>query len=63
MDRLRPPLEPRVAEALEALDPEALEEEVRYEAVELTGAGPLSARHLTLEESRVRGSLAGSALA
>ena len=32
VDRLRPPLEPRVPEALEPLDPAALEDEGRYEA-------------------------------
>jgi len=63
VDRLRPPLEPRVSGAAETLDPAALEDETRYEAVDIVGAGPISVRHLTLAESRVRGSLAGSSLA
>jgi uncharacterized protein YjbI with pentapeptide repeats len=63
VDRLRPPLEPRVAEVPEALDPAALEDEVRYEGVEVTGAGELAVRSLTLESARVRGSLAGARLA
>jgi uncharacterized protein YjbI with pentapeptide repeats len=62
VDRLRPPLEPRVADALEPLDPAALEDETGYEGIELTGAGPLTVRHLTLAESRLRGVLAGSRL-
>jgi uncharacterized protein YjbI with pentapeptide repeats len=63
VDRPRPPLEPRVAEGLDPLDPAALEEETAYEAVELTGAGEIAVRSLTLAASRVRGSLAGSRLA
>ncbi len=62
MDRLRPPLEPRVPGMLWALDPAALEDESRHEAAELTGAGELSVRSLTLAESELRGSLAGSRL-
>ena len=62
MDRLRPPLAPRVADELEPLEPSALEDETAYEAVELTGAGELSVRHLTLEQSRVHGTLAGARL-
>lgn len=62
MDRLRPPLRPRVAEALDPLEPGALEDETRYEGIELAGAGPLAVRHLTLAESRLRGVLAGSRL-
>ena len=58
----RPPLAPRVPEALEPLDPAALEDEGRYEAVELAGAGELAVRHLTLAECRVRGALAASRL-
>jgi uncharacterized protein YjbI with pentapeptide repeats len=59
---LRPPLAPRVPQALEPLDPSALEDEGRYEAVELTGAGELALRHLTLAECRVRGPLSASKL-
>ena len=62
MDRLRPPLEPRLAEALAPLDPAALEDETRHEAVELAGGGPLEIRHLTLAETRLRGTFAGSRL-
>ena len=62
MDRLRPPLEPRVPGMLWALDPAALEDESRHEAAELTGAGELSVRSLTLAECELRGSLAGSRL-
>ena len=62
MDRLRPPLAPRVPEALEPLDPAALEDESRYEAFELPAAGPLATRHLTLAEGRLHGALAGSRL-
>ena len=62
MDRLRPPLEPRVPGMLWALDPAALEDESRHEAAELTGAGELELRSLTLAESELRGSLAGSRL-
>ena len=62
MDRLRPPLEPRVPGMLWALDPAALEDESRHEAAELTGAGELAVRSLTLAESELRGSLAGSKL-
>jgi uncharacterized protein YjbI with pentapeptide repeats len=61
--RLRPPLEPRVPGMLWPLDPASVEDEARHEAVELTGQGPLEARHLTLAESRVRGTLAGARLA
>ena len=57
---LRPPLAPRVPDALEPLDPAAIEDEGRYEAVELAGAGELAARHLTIADCRVRGILAGS---
>lgn len=60
--QLRPPLEPRVPGMLWPLDPAELEDEARHEAVELTGAGPLSVRNFTLEEGRVRGSLAGARL-
>ena len=63
MDRLRPPLEPRVPGMLWPLDPAELEDEARHEAVELTGEGALEVRHLTLAESRVCGVLAGSRLA
>ena len=62
MDRLRPPLAPRVAHELDPLDPAALEDETRYEGAELTGDGPVTVRHLTLAESRVRGRLAGAEL-
>ena len=62
MDRLRPPLEPRVPGMLWALDPAELEDEGRHEAAELTGAGEISVRLLTLAESELRGSLAGSRL-
>ena len=44
MDRLRPPLEPRVPGMLRALDPAALEDESRHEAAELTCEGELSVR-------------------
>jgi uncharacterized protein YjbI with pentapeptide repeats len=60
--QLRPPLAPRVPEAPAPLDPAALEDEGRYEAVELAGAGALSIRHLTVAEGRVRGTLAGARL-
>ena len=63
MDRLRPPLEPRVAEELAPLDAAALEDEERYEGVEVTGEGAIAVRSLTLAEGRVRGSLAGARLA
>jgi uncharacterized protein YjbI with pentapeptide repeats len=59
---LRPPLAPRVPEALEPLAAAALEDEARYEAVELTGAGELAVRHLTLAECRVVGQLPASRL-
>jgi uncharacterized protein YjbI with pentapeptide repeats len=59
---LRPPLAPRVPDALEPLEPAAIEDEGRYEAVELAGAGELAVRHLTLAECRVRGTLGGSRL-
>ena len=59
---LRPPFAPCVPGALEPLEPAAIEDEGRYEAVELTGAGELAARHLTLTECRVRGMLAASRL-
>ena len=62
MDRLRPPAEPRVPGMLWALDPAALEDEARHEAVELTGEGEIAVRSLTLAESELRGSLAGSRL-
>jgi uncharacterized protein YjbI with pentapeptide repeats len=62
VDRLRPPLAPRVADELDPLEPTALRDETAYEAVELTGAGEIEVRHLTLAESRVRGSLAGARL-
>ena len=62
MDRLRPPLEPRVAGALEALDAAALEDEERYEGVAVTGEGEVAVRSLTLAESRLRGTLAGARL-
>ena len=62
MDRLRPPLEPRVGDGLDPLDPAVEEEETAYEAVELTGAGAVAVHSLTLSGSRVRGSLAGSRL-
>ena len=62
MDRLRPPLEPRVPGMLWALDPTELEDEARHEAVELIGAGEVSVRSLTLAESELRGTLAGSRL-
>ena len=62
MDRLRPPLEPRVPGMLWAVDPAQLEDESRHEAAELTGAGELAVRSLTLAESELRGSLAGSRL-
>ncbi len=62
MDRLRPPLAPRVPETLEPLDPDGLEDETRYEGFELPGAGPLATRHLTLAEGRLHGALAGSRL-
>jgi uncharacterized protein YjbI with pentapeptide repeats len=62
VDRLRPPLEPRVPGMLWALDPASLEDEARHEAVELHGAGELAVRSLTLVESELRGSLAGSRL-
>jgi len=62
VDRLRPPAEPRVPGMLWALDPAALEDEARHEAVELSGAGELEVRSLTLAESELRGSLAGSRL-
>jgi uncharacterized protein YjbI with pentapeptide repeats len=58
----RPPLAPRLPEAPAALDPAELEDEARYEGVELAGAGALAVRHLTLAESRLRGALAGSRL-
>jgi uncharacterized protein YjbI with pentapeptide repeats len=61
--RLRPPLEPRVPQALEPLDPAALEDETRYESAELAGGGALELRHVTLAESRVQGTLGGSRLA
>ena len=61
MDRLRPPLEPRVG-MVWALDVAELEDETSHEAVELTGAGPITVRSLTLVESELRGSLAGSQL-
>jgi len=61
--RLRPPLGPRVSEELDPLDAAALEDEARHEAVELTGGGAVEARHVTLAESRVRGTLAGARLA
>ena len=63
MDRLRPPLEPRVAGDLEPLDAAALADEERYEGVEVTGEGEVAVRSLTLAECRVRGSLAGARLA
>jgi uncharacterized protein YjbI with pentapeptide repeats len=62
VDRLRPPLAPRVADVLDPLEPTALQDETAYEAVELAGAGEIEVRHLTLAESRVRGSLAGARL-
>jgi uncharacterized protein YjbI with pentapeptide repeats len=60
----RPPLSPRVAETLAALDPAALEDEARFEAVELTGvaAEGFQVRHLTLAECRVKAVLAGARL-
>jgi uncharacterized protein YjbI with pentapeptide repeats len=60
----RPPLSPRVAEALAPLDPAALEDEARFEGVELAGvaAEGLRVRHLTLSESRVTAALAGARL-
>lgn len=58
----RPPLAPRLPEALAPLDPAGLEDEGCYETVELTGAGALSVRHLTLAQCRLRGVLAGSKL-
>jgi uncharacterized protein YjbI with pentapeptide repeats len=61
--QLRLPLEPRVPGMLWPLDPAVIEDESRHEAVELTGEGALSVRHLTLAESRVRGALAGARLA
>jgi uncharacterized protein YjbI with pentapeptide repeats len=45
-----------------AVDPAQLEDESRHEAAELTGAGELAVRSLTLAESELRGSLAGSRL-
>ena len=63
MDRLRPPLEPRVGDALEPIDAAALEDEERCEGVEVTGAGEVAVRSLTLDSARVRGSLAGARLA
>lgn len=60
--RLRPPLRPRVPDAPADLDPSALEDEGRFEAVELVGAGAVEAKQLTLAEGRVRGSLAGARL-
>ena len=62
MDRLRPPLGPRVADELDPLEATALQDETAYEAVELTGAGEIVVRHLTLAECRVRGSLARARL-
>ena len=62
MDRLRPPLEPRVGHAPAPLEAAALEDEERYEGVEVTGAGELEVRSLTLAESRLKGSLAGARL-
>jgi len=60
----RPPLSPRVAEELAPLDPAALEDEARFEGVELTGAAAtgLEVRHLTLAESRMKAALAGARL-
>jgi uncharacterized protein YjbI with pentapeptide repeats len=60
--QLRPPLAPRVPEALEPIGPAGLQDEGRYEAVELTGEGALAVRHLTLAECRLRGTLGGSRL-
>jgi uncharacterized protein YjbI with pentapeptide repeats len=62
VDRLRPPLEPRVPGMLWGLDPVDLEDEARHEAVELTGAGALELRSVTLAESELRGTFAGSKL-
>jgi uncharacterized protein YjbI with pentapeptide repeats len=62
VDRLRPPLGPRVADEPDPIDPASLEDETRYDGVELTGDGPIAVRHLTLAESLVRGRLAGSEL-
>jgi uncharacterized protein YjbI with pentapeptide repeats len=60
----RPPLSPRVPEELAPLDPAQLEDEARFDAVELTGvaAEGLEVRHLTLTESHVRAALAGARL-
>ena len=60
--QLRPPLEARVPGMLWPLDPAALEDEARHAAVELSGAGELEVRSLTLAESRIRGTLAGARL-
>ena len=54
---LRPPLSPRVPDALEPLEPATIEDEGRFEALELAGDGELAVRHLTLTECRVRGTL------
>ena len=45
-----------------ALDPAALEDETRHEAAELSGAGEVAVRSLTIAESELRGSRAGSHL-
>jgi uncharacterized protein YjbI with pentapeptide repeats len=62
VDRLRPPAEARVPGTLWALDPAELEDEARHEAVELTGTGELAVRSVTLVESELRGTFAGSRL-
>jgi uncharacterized protein YjbI with pentapeptide repeats len=61
--RLRPPLGPRVSEELDPLDAAALEDEARHEGVELTGGRAVEACHVTIAESRVRGTMAGARLA
>jgi uncharacterized protein YjbI with pentapeptide repeats len=62
----RPPGAPAIAEELpqRALDEIELADEVRVEHVELTGSLPAGtyARSATIEEARIRGSLAGAKL-
>jgi uncharacterized protein YjbI with pentapeptide repeats len=62
----RPPGVPTIAEELprRALDEIELHDEVRIEHVELTGSLPTGtvARSATIEEARIRGSLAGAKL-